>query len=201
MSTFGDLRSILSKPRIDTYAVKCWVKDTDNPDHKISGILMYLNEKARRVGEDPRTIEFSMEIRVRNRKGYRTSEWHHGKIDQMAELFLRNLSMTWGVRTVRANRILKPGMEISSYINGDSYGCIITKVDTQKKIWVADLKSARRQLNQGVDLKDISSRCYTRRQKRDSGKRGWAVKGSSIKSISNSGLNFNGAVDRLDPHF
>lgn len=190
---YGDFRSLLTQPKLNHYAIMHGLKSLENPDLRESALISYLSTLARRQGEDPRTVEFSAEV-----EEGRKTVWKHGNLEEMVKALRGHMGVFW---KVKVNPTLKAGMEISSYINGDSYGCIITKVDSQKQIWVANLRFATVAMAKGVALERIAATCYTRRQKRNSGKRGWVTKGSSINAMRYSGLTFNGAVDRLDPHF
>jgi len=193
-TTYGELRSLLSHIDLDRYQIVRCIEGLETPDLREAGYLAYVSEMVRRSGQDVKTAEINLTVEVGRKTVYK-----HLSVTKAVKALMNKGEGR--VRRVSVTPILKPGMEISEYINGDSYGCIITKVDTQKRIWVASLREARAEMANGMQLDELPSTCWTRRQKRDSGKRGWAVKGSGIDSIRYSGLNFRGAVDKLDPHF
>jgi len=194
MSNYGEMRSFLADVRSgdrENFAFRGLLVKLESRDLQKIAVEEFGRILAEKEGMDHRTAEFSVLF------DWMSSSWKHVGFQELAEAVGSNFL---ALRDIRIVPILKAGREISRYVQGDSYGAIITKVDSQKKIWVADLRSARQALEEGVALEDIPAQCWTRRQKRGNGQRGWATKGDSIKAIRYSGLGFSGAVIKQDPH-
>jgi len=195
MSNYGEMRSFLADFKSgdrEVYEFRGLLVKLESRDLQKIAVEEFCRILAEKDGQDHRKAEYSVLF------DWMSSSWKHVFFSELAEAVGSNFL---ALKYIKIVPVLEAGREISSYVQGDSYGAIITKVDSQKKIWVADLRAARQALEEGVALEDIPAQCWTRRQKRGNGQRGWATKGASIEVIRYSGLNFSGAVNRQDPHF